>query len=227
MTNLLKAELYKLKYSKELKMCIILVISLAIINTMFHGMPNGRSLFLGEFREMSTLFISALFAGMSIGGEFSKRTIYHPITTGHSRSSVLISKYISYSIGALIILLSGFIFFDIMYSLFYGWGVSFSNSEVLFIIKYSVLSIIFNLSISSISFFTSILIKDSGMSTAICVFIMGIIIAICQMFWLTTAFNISSGIIEIKEILTSIGMLIIPITVISIGNLLFKTIDIK
>ena len=41
MYNILKAEIYKLKYSKELMICLIVLLILAIINTYYGSVEGG------------------------------------------------------------------------------------------------------------------------------------------------------------------------------------------
>ena len=65
------------------------------------------------------------------------------------------------------------------------------------------------------------------MATVTSAFIMVLFLTLSQVFWLNTTLNIANGTKDIKTIST-VGIIIaIPIIVILIGNLLFKTQDVK
>ena len=227
MYNLLKSELYKLKYSKELKLTLLLICILGAITIYFHGNPTGRENLLDESTQIFSLIACAIFAGMFIGNEFSKRTIFHLIVSGHSRVSVLSSKFLSYLIGCIIIIVSNIIINGGLYTIFYGWSVPFNKPELIFTITYILINILFSLCIASIVFIIPFIIRDRTMATVTSAFIMGLFLTLSQVFWLNTTLNIANGTKDIKTIST-VGIIIaIPIIVILTGNLLFKTQDIK
>lgn len=227
MYNLIKAEIYRLKYNKEIRLCIILIIILGIINLYFHGIPTGRESLTNESTDMFSLMACAIFAGMYIGSEFSKRTIYHLIVSGHSRFSVLISKLTSYLIGCFIIIASNLFINGGIYSMFYGWGAPFNGSEIMFIVMYVLINILFILCIATMVFLVPFIVRDGAMATAVSVFIMGIFLALSQTFWSYTALNIASKVQVNSNIYITLIILAIPILVVVIGNILFKTQDIK
>ena len=227
MYNHLKSELYRLKYSKELKSTLLLIGILGTITIYFHGNPTGRENLLDESTAIFSLIACAIFAGMFIGNEFSKRTIFHLIVSGHNRFSVLSSKFLSYLIGCVIIIISNLVINGGIYTIFYSWGVPFNKSELIFTITYILFNILFSLCIASIVFIIPLIIRDGTMSTVVSAFIMGLFLTLSQVFWLNTALNIANGIKEIRTIPTVIIIITIPILIILIGNLLFKTQDIK
>ena len=130
MYNLLKAEIYKLKYSKELLICIIGLFVLGAINIYYGGVLNGREALTHQSREIFGLIACTLFATTYIGKDFVSKTINHILTSGHKRNKVLLSKYISYIISCIIILLTNYLFMGGLYSLFYVWGQSFNGDEL-------------------------------------------------------------------------------------------------
>ncbi|MCR6514928.1 ABC transporter permease [Clostridium sp. LY3-2] len=227
MCNILKAELYKLKYSKELKLTLLLIIIIGTITIYFHGNPTGRENLLDESTAIFSLISCAIFSGMFIGNEFSKRTIFHLIVSGHSRFSILISKFLSYLIGCLIIIIFNIIINGGIYTIFYGWGVPFDNSELTFTIIYILINILFSLCIASITFLVPIIIRDGTIATVISTFIMGLFLTLSQTFWLNTVLDISNGVKELQTVITAGIIMIIPIVIISLGKLLFETQDIK
>lgn len=229
MYNLLKSDLYKLKYSKELKLSLLLIILLGTINILSQVRETGKLMFISEFSDMFGLMGCTLFAGMFIGKEFTNRTIYHPVMTGCGRSSILFSKFLTYWFGCFIILGVNLILNGGVYSIIYGWGQPMVTAEWLFIIKYSFLHVIFNLCLTSAAFFISVLIKDTGMATAVCSVGMGIFLAVSQMFWNGLNLYLAQGSQSLGSapIILAFMMIFIPIGVVLISTVLFNKQDIK
>lgn len=229
MFNLLKAELYKLTHSKELKICVLLLFILGLINTYFGGSDCARDSLIGESTDMFALMACTLFSGMSIATEFTKKTIYHPITSGSNRLAVLLSKYITYLIACLIFYVTTYLVMGPLYALFYGWGVPLTQTEITFILTYSLLDIFFGLCVASLPFFIAIQLKDTGISIAVGAVVMGLIFTTSQMFWQTAAVYIAhnpSQTISSSLQMTTL-MLSIPILLLAIYSFLFTRQDIK
>lgn len=227
MFNLIKSEIYKLKYDKEIRLCILLITIFGVINLYFHGHATGRENLLHESMDMISLVACAVFSGISIGGEFSKRTIYHLIISGHSRFSVFVSKFVSYLLGCTFIVAINIIINGGIYSVLYGWGKPFDYIEIMFIIKYIIVNIIFILCIASAVFIVPFIVRDGAMATVVSTFIMGVFLALSQIFWSYTTLNIASGIFDVSNIYVTCAIIAIPIIIIIAGNVIFKAQDIK
>lgn len=199
MYNLLKAETYKLKYSKELLICIIGLFILGVINIYYGGELTAKESLTSQSREMFGLIACTLFAITYIGKDFVSKTINHTLTSGNRRKKVLLSKYISYIIACIIILLTNYSFMGGLYSVFYGWGQSFTGSELYFVIVYISMGIFFDLCIASIPFFLCVLIRSSSIAIALSAGLIGLIFTLSQMPWDTVAYSVGS-----KD--TSLGM---------------------
>lgn len=172
MINLIKAEWFKLKRDKNILIITIIIVVAGIITLVSNTNSTGKLLYSGEMKTMVALTACALYAGISIGTDFTRRTIQRNVMAGHNRITILISRLISYLfVCALFSLLTAIIFGGV-YSLFYGWGEEFTNDELIYVIKSTILSILFNLCNASIMFFISFLIKDTGVSTAVSICIM-------------------------------------------------------
>lgn len=225
MFNLLKSEVCKIKNSRELKLCMLLIGFLELIKVLNKVTPNGRISLASSNGDLLILMISALFVGMFITSEFSKRTISHLIIAGHSRLKVYLSKYISYMIGMLIIILTSLFFRVGIYTIIYGWGTSLNSQIIYFIIIYSILNALCMLSLTSIVFIVPFIIKDIGasigVSAVMSMFIFSMTLSLTDMIT-----NIADGIVNGKSIML-IGVFVIPITIITVGYQLFKSQDIK
>ncbi|MGL4912827.1 MAG: ABC transporter permease subunit [Romboutsia sp.] len=193
MYNLLKAEIYKLKYSKELMICLIGILILAIINTYYGSVDGGgRGVLSHPSRVMFGIIACGFFAATYVGKDLVSNTINHTLTCGHTRSQVFLSKYLCYLLGCTIILLANYILIGGMYSLSYGWGVAISISELYFVVVYVLMGIFFDLCISSISFFICILIKNSSISNPLCGGVIGLILAMTQIPWDSIAYYVAN-----------------------------------
>lgn len=193
MYNILKAEIYKLKYSKELMICLIVLLILAIINTYYGSVEGGaKGALVHPSREIIGIMACSLFAATYVGKDLVSKTINHTLTSGHARSKVFLSKYLCYLIGCVIILIANYAFVGSTYGLFYGWGQVFNSSELYFLIVYVVVGIFFNICISSVSFFICILVKNSSVSIALCGVIVGLILALTQLPWDTITYYVAN-----------------------------------
>ncbi|MGL4335269.1 MAG: ABC transporter permease [Turicibacter sp.] len=229
MFNLLKSDLYKLKHSKELKICLLLLLILGIITIYFGGSNSARESLLNESTDMFALMACTLFSGMSLAAEFTKKTIYHPITSGSQRLSVLMSKYITYLITCLIFYITAYFIMGGLYAAFYGWGAPLTQSELSFILTYSLLDIFFGLCIASIPFFIAMQLKDTGISIAVSAVVMGLIFTTSQMFWQTAARYIAdtNDLFGTHSLQMITFMLSIPVLLLAICSFLFTRQDIK
>lgn len=193
MYNILKSEIYKLKYSKEFMICLIGLLILAIINTYYGSVEGGaRGALVHQSREIFGIIACSFFATTYVGRDLVTKTINHTLTSGHARSKVFLSKYLCYLIGCVIILLANYAFIGSTYGLFYGWGQVFNSNELYFLFVYVVVGIFFDICISSVSFFICILVKNSSISIALCGGIIGLILALTQLSWDTIAYYIAN-----------------------------------
>ena len=229
MYNLLKAEGYKLKFSKELLICIIGLLVLGVITIYYGGGITGKECLASQSREMFGLMACTLFAITYIGKDFVSKTINHTLTAGHRRQKVLLSKYIVYIIACIIILLTNYFFMGGLYSLFYGWGQSFTWTELYFVIVYMLMGIFFDLCIVSIPFFICMLIRNSSIAMALSAGVIGLIFTLSQMPWDTIAYSIGSKDTSLGSISIIFSVIFIVITYLLylICNYNFKKMDIQ
>lgn len=219
MRDLVKVEIYKLKRDRNLLIIALLIIIFGVINIVFQPNENGRLSFINEFKDIFALLGCSLYAGISIGSEFTNRTIQKKIVIGYSRSDVVFSKLISYFIGCIVLFLVSAIMFGVIYSIFYGWGQPLTIYEIIFIISYTLLDIILNLCICSVSFFIAFLIKDAGISTAISICVIGIIISFSQNAWTYVAYYLASNTkIDFQSAFITISFCLITLITMSLGT---------
>lgn len=111
MYNLIKADLFKLRKSKAIKILFsITTISAITMVVMAYMIQNGKlntgSTGIGFLlADVSMIgILGAAIAGIFICGDFDNRTIHEAIVNGNSRCKVVISKAIILYIGTFIIL---------------------------------------------------------------------------------------------------------------------------
>ncbi|MGL6201904.1 MAG: hypothetical protein ACRC3H_23540 [Lachnospiraceae bacterium] len=176
MFNLLKSELYKLKYDKLLLIISGMILLFGMNNFFLQNVTSGQMAFVQNTKDYVALFASAAYAGMSIGGDFSKRTIHKLVMAGHSRIAVLISKLISYFIGCTILYLLSIVIVTIPYTIAMGWGAAFTASEIGMTASTIFISLLFHLCTAGILFFIAFCIKETGISTAVCLFVILVVV---------------------------------------------------
>lgn len=225
MYNLLKSDLYKLKYSKELLLSTLVVIIFGIINVMTGSDESGKDYFTREFTDWGSMIGCTLFAGMFIGKDFANRTIYHSITIGKRRLSILLSKYITYLTGCSLMIIINLLISSAIYPLVHGWGHPMDSGEIVFILTYSMTHLILNLCITSLPFMIAVLIKDTGIATAMAGVIMGGIVVLSNTFWNGIANNLSYRLFDFNTMISLIVLLFIPLIMMGITSLIFNRQD--
>ncbi|KXA38878.1 ABC transporter permease [Staphylococcus lugdunensis] len=176
MKNLIKSEIYKIKFEKCIWIILILILFVSLNNFGLQTSSNGKEAFCSSTRDFVTLFACAAYAGMSIAYDFSNRTINNLIISGHNRLKVLLSKLVRYYLGCIIIYFSSTIIITLPYLLTKGWGNEFDFDELNYIILYITLTLFFTISTSTIMFFIAFFIKETGLATTLCLFTMLVII---------------------------------------------------
>ena len=104
MTDLLKAEFYKLSRSRSfwgitlfslLLGSVLLLDSIAITD----GLVNASL-----FNTPLLYFLSIVFGSLFVGADFAEQTLHSFVSAGHKRSSVLFAKTAAYQAAGLLIL---------------------------------------------------------------------------------------------------------------------------
>ena len=112
MFNLIKADLYKMRKTKSIKILFLLCcISATLMSVISYQLTNGNlshdiigiGSFFTDFQMIS--LASVIFISLFICNDFDNKTIHDSISTGYSRSSIIICKTITYFISILIFLL--------------------------------------------------------------------------------------------------------------------------
>lgn len=172
MFNLIRADLYQMRKSKSIKILFLLCcISAAIMYVVCKQLTEGNlgtdiigfGSFVTDFQMIS--LVSVIFISIFICNDFDNKTIHDSISSGYSRSSIVICKTITYYISILLFLLpymvvaiigicSGDSFESFLPSVFqnimkYKSGISF-NSTIFFKILaiYLTMSIVYASQIS-------------------------------------------------------------------------------
>ncbi|PJI07559.1 MULTISPECIES: ABC transporter permease subunit [Clostridium] len=116
MYNLIKADLFKLRKSKAIKIIFAITVISALTMTIMAYLIQKGKLNTGTtgigflFSDANMMgILGAVLAGVFICGDFDNRTIHEAIVNGNSRCQVVISKAIVFFISCLVILLPYFI----------------------------------------------------------------------------------------------------------------------
>ena len=105
MFNLIKADLYKMRKTKSIKILFLLCcISSTLMSVISYQLTNvnlshdiiGIGSFFTDFQMIS--LVSVIFISLFICNDFDNKTIHDSISTGYSRSSIIICKTITYFI---------------------------------------------------------------------------------------------------------------------------------
>lgn len=172
MLNLLKLEIYKLKYSKSFWLISVVVILVEFIYIVKNGTITGIKAFESSMYDVATMMIiGSIFAGLSIGTDFISRCINQEITAGHSRVKIFLSKVIILFFATEIIMLLYPITSVIINTISNGWGEPFGIYTIFYILRTFLLRIIIDLSCISLWVFFAFLFKDVARTMGVSIFI--------------------------------------------------------
>lgn len=177
MINLLKAELYKLRTSKNFYLVILLNILQCIVVYAFSEKfryLNGKEMFSRMFDMQNYLGfweLIAIFASDYIVTEFSSGYIKNLVSYGHKRVSIFISKGIAYFIGIAIICCVLPIVMSIINTVVNGYGEAFDFQSVMYFIGLILLMIFIHCSIASIGLLAAFISKNASVTVAAIVMI--------------------------------------------------------
>lgn len=161
-------ELYKLKRSNALKTIIIFSIIFSIVGTYFFTtLPNApvswRAYFINAIRDSAlNIILSAIFAGLFIGSDFSNKTIHHEIISGHSRREILLSKAFSFSIGSSLIIVIYPLMSIISSIALSGWAEVITAADLIYVLRVLFLVIVINIGVLSACLLIAFIVKDMG-----------------------------------------------------------------
>lgn len=129
MINLIRADLFKMRKSKAIKILFgITTVSAVIMAVMAYLIPQGKidpnmSGMAFMFSDISMMnILGAVIAGVLICSDFNNKTIHDAIATGSSRSTVIVSKAIAFFCAIAVLLLP----YAIITGIALGTGYEFS-----------------------------------------------------------------------------------------------------
>lgn len=172
MYNLLKMERYCLKHNKLFWGCLFLITVVGILfSSSYVENLTARMDAIGIFDAMvydSTfcLILCSAIITMFLGQEFSNRTITILISSGHSRATIFISKFFTYSVIFNIFMLMFPVAGSLRMSFVLGWdGLLIDNA--LHILQVLGFSILLNSAVCSICVFFTFFFRDMAKSISV------------------------------------------------------------
>ncbi|MGL4760238.1 MAG: ABC transporter permease [Sarcina sp.] len=212
MNNLIKGEFFKFRKSRGVRIAMLLTIVSAIFLFMYINLFCTNK--LGEvnsFTGASVLynimsgvvwlnFFFSILAAVFVANDFEKETINMTFTYNYSRFDVLISKFIVYSLGIILLKIIFISVNTIMFTLVNGFGETINFILIISYLKWFLISLLCSISTASIIFLIAILSKNT---------IITVIspIAILIIYMITSAIdnNIISNILPFNLLIEAIG----------------------
>lgn len=177
MTNLLKAEMFKLKRNKSFWVIALIVAGLSgllhylvlidwwsMTGTVFNkaglGNLNGLAPFI--ILLFFNLIVSPL-AGFFLSVEFSNsRVIKNQMMSGNKRSHIFLAKFVVFSFAAILITVIIPLIIGILMTMMFGYGDMFDHLHLLFLGRAFLLFTLHLLSYTAIMTILAIMTEDSG-----------------------------------------------------------------
>lgn len=213
MLNLVSAELYKFKKSKGVLFSLVFSFIIPLIVSIYINLctiinPNGMKPISGEgalYNSMSMVlwsnFLFSIFAAIFVASEFQNKNIINAFTYNYSRFKIIISKFIIFALGVIIIHTIIIVTTTSIFTIINGFG---ENINLFFIFSYLrmyFLSTLCSIAVSSISFFIAVVSKNSICTVLSSILVLGLFIISNTL--LVDAF---SKFLPIHALLNSIGI---------------------
>lgn len=214
MSDLLRAELCKITHTKALAICLAFTSGIELVNGFLHGGSQIGTMTL--LTEIIGLITCVLFSGLFIGADFSSRTMILTVTSGKSRSCVWISKYLSFSLACIVILIVNALAVNAGFLLFHGSDLVFHWTDFTSIVLYTFAGIVYDLCLTSLFFIITMQLKESGTSIAASTLLVAVMISNSKLLWVDRLFALGNGhgIMEHIPFGNVLAILLVPVIVV-------------
>lgn len=175
MLKLLKSDFYKLSKTKSFFICLLLIISLAVMyvcinhftyDAAVQGPHPGASLYLAESFSANSLIFSSIVVSLFVACEFGFGTIKNTASKGFGRSSIYISKLIVACVIAVSYLLAFSAASTITGTVLWGFGPV-DGAYWAQTAQIAGLEVLLTMAFTSVFVFFSTLIRQSGGAIAV------------------------------------------------------------
>lgn len=170
MGRLIHTEFYKLFHDKIYwTVCAVLVLFNMIL---FSGSSilslTGQKAFIECMKkEIATVLIVCIYGGLFIGDDFANRTLYHGLTAGKSRSSVLLAKAVAYAAAADGLLFLFPLSLTVVCMIRNGWGDTLSTVTAWNPAGAAAAFVILGFAVSALSLLAAVCFRDVGRTIGI------------------------------------------------------------
>ncbi len=175
MSNLFRAELYRIKYYKasavlSICICLIAILSAAItrITSVTPAVNGSLAAFYAPLNSMYLLIIIPVFASDVIIADFSNGIIRNMFAIGIKRSQVLFGKMISLYLETWLFMVLCIAAYTGFYTFIIGWGTTFAWNQVAAIIRLIVLLSAFIPYLVSFVTLISVLLRNTLATIGVC-----------------------------------------------------------
>ncbi len=180
MSNLLRAELVKIRKSKSLKVMIGIIFGFAMFSALIYStidnktdgalsfVVDGRSIFTSSFSFSNNVgIVIPIVLIMYLCVEFSNGTVRNKIIAGNSKSKIYLVNFIVVTaLGALYVILNAILSFLIAV-IFFDYGKAINGAEVVHILKVTLLGCLMYISLFSFVTLLAMIIKKTGVSVVL------------------------------------------------------------
>ncbi|MGN1295649.1 MAG: ABC transporter permease subunit [Bacilli bacterium] len=154
MKRLLKADFYRILKSKLTIAALIIIVAFVLINNFsylflknmleseFESDPSmsslfsARSFFVQSFSSTNNVgLLIPIFTSIIMCSDFSSGTLRNKIITGHKRSDILLSSFITGAVYNVVLILLYSLLNLLLGTLLFGYGTDFNGEQFLLILK--------------------------------------------------------------------------------------------
>lgn len=118
-------------------------------------------------KEIATVIIAYIYGGISLGGDFADRTLYHGLMTGKNRSSVILAKAAVFAAAMNFLLFLFPFLFVFVCSVKNGWGAEVSAGYLLHAAGVVLSLLVLGFAVSAASLLAAVCFRDVGRTIGI------------------------------------------------------------
>lgn len=177
MFDMIRAEMYKLRYNKTLPILLLAILSVATLSVIITYLTreteniqiNGQlAAYRAPITDTYMLIFFAILAAEIIVSEYSRGTIKNLVASGKPKLHIYFSKLASLIVASLLFCIFCIVIYSVIYSLVFGWGGRFQLTDLLPVLRMIGRMAVLLPAIDGIVMLVSILFQSSVPTIGVC-----------------------------------------------------------
>lgn len=177
MLDMIRAEMYKLRYNKTLPILLLAILSVAILSVIITYLTreteniqiNGQlAAYRAPITDTYMLIFFAILAAEIVVSEYTRGTIKNLVASGKHKLHIYFSKLTSLILASLLFCTFCIVIYSVIYSLVFGWGGRFQLADLLPVLRMLGLMAVLLLAINGVVMLVSISFRNPVPTIGVC-----------------------------------------------------------